>query len=84
MSSGQSDTASLPSKLQYRAIKAGERLVCLGAGGGGFGDPRMRDPQLVLRDVRDGLITADLARETYAVAIKDGKVDETATLSLRA
>src|SRR5262245_213114 len=76
-------TASLPSKLQCRAIKAGERLICLGAGGGGFGDPKGRDPQRVLRDVLDGLISVDMARETYAVAIKDGRVDETTTQSLR-
>jgi N-methylhydantoinase B len=38
-------------------------------GGGGFGDPRARDPQSVRADVLDGLITADEARTDYGVAI---------------
>lgn len=35
------------------------------AGGGGFGDPTQRDPQMVLRDVRNGLISVEAARDTY-------------------
>ncbi len=38
-------------------------------GGGGFGDPRTRDPQSVRDDVLDGLITADEARRDYGVII---------------
>jgi N-methylhydantoinase B len=34
-------------------------------GGGGMGDPKTRDRGLVARDVRDGLITVDEAREVY-------------------
>lgn len=37
------------------------------AGGGGFGDPRMRDPDLVRRDVADGIISAETARAVYGV-----------------
>jgi N-methylhydantoinase B len=43
-------------------------------GGGGFGDPRARDPQSVRADVLDGLITADEARTDYGVVI-DAKGD---------
>src|SRR5437016_11600687 len=47
--------------------------ICLQLpGGGGFGDPRARDPQHVREDVRDGLITADQARRDYGVAIGAG------------
>ncbi|MEQ9639173.1 MAG: hydantoinase B/oxoprolinase family protein [Alphaproteobacteria bacterium] len=77
------DQTSLPSKLQYRAIRAGERLICLGAGGGGFGDPKRRDPSLVVRDVGDGLFTPQVARDVYAVAVKDGALDEAETNRLR-
>ncbi len=35
--------------------------------GGGLGDPRRRDPERVRRDVRDGLLTAERAREVYGV-----------------
>ena len=37
--------------------------------GGGLGDPKQRDPELVRRDVRDGLLTADRAREVYGVEV---------------
>jgi N-methylhydantoinase B len=58
---------------------------CLSPGGGGFGDPRTRDPALVLRDVRDGVVSAAAAERDYAVAIaKDGRcIDETRTAALR-
>ena len=53
--------------------------------GGGYGDPRMRQPGLVLRDVRDEIITSLSAREIYGVVLtKDGlNVDEPATLAQR-
>src|ERR1700683_1827027 len=38
-------------------------------GGGGFGDPRRRDPERVRDDVLDGLITADEARRDYSVVV---------------
>ena len=54
-------------------------------GGGGFGDPAARDPDQVALDVADGLITAQVAREAYRVALGvDGQVDRAATAKLRA
>lgn len=35
------------------------------ASGGGFGDPKKRDPKAVAQDVRNGFITADRAQEVY-------------------
>ena len=57
----------------------------LSPGGGGYGDPRTRDPARVLRDVRDGLVSVDRAEKDYAVAIAaDGRnVDEGRTAALR-
>ena len=53
-------------------------------GGGGFGDPRARDPHRVLDDVRDGMITAEEARRDYGVAIDaHGQLDAAATERLR-
>ncbi len=53
-------------------------------GGGGFGDPKKRDPRLVRDDVLDGLITAEEAKRDYAVVIgPDGAIDEAATAKLR-
>jgi N-methylhydantoinase B len=38
-------------------------------GGGGYGDPRQRDPERVLTDVVDGYVSIERAREDYGVAI---------------
>jgi N-methylhydantoinase B len=45
----------------YQVIPDGDRLVLLLPGGGGMGDPKQRDPALVARDVRDGLVSAEAA-----------------------
>jgi len=60
--------------------------ICLQLpGGGGFGDPRARDPKAVRDDVRDGLITAEQARRDYGVAIDAiGEIDLAETERLRA
>lgn len=38
-------------------------------GGGGHGDPRDRDPRLVLADVRDELLSVETARRVYGVKV---------------
>ena len=38
-------------------------------GGGGFGDEGERDPDQVVRDVTDGLVSVERAREVYNVAL---------------
>lgn len=55
-------------------------------GGGGYGPPESRDPERVLRDVREGKISLVRAREVYRVAIDPATwtVDEPATAHLRA
>ena len=54
-------------------------------GGGGFGDPLERDPERVLDDLLDGMITADDARRDYGVVVgKHGRIDLTETNRLRA
>jgi N-methylhydantoinase B len=60
--------------------------ICLQLpGGGGFGNPRAREPERVREDVLDGLITADAARRDYGVAIgADGEIDVAETERIRA
>ena len=41
-------------------------------GGGGYGDPLDRDPELVLADVLAGLVTEVPARDIYGVVLSDG------------
>jgi len=63
------DAVLLPSKFQGIVLELGEKIVIETAGGGGWGDPRERGLELVGRDVVEGLITVERAREAYGVAI---------------
>jgi len=45
-------------------------------GGGGVGDALDRDPQSVLTDVIDNLISPEAAHEIYGVEISDGVIDD--------
>ncbi len=74
----------LPSKVPHTVTRAGDRFVCVGPAGGGYGDPLARDPDLVLDDVLDGFISADTALRDYKVVIRDGAIDRPATEALRA
>ena len=68
----------------FQVIPDGDRLILKLPGGAGMGDPAARDPALVARDVRDGLVSAENARLLYKVAVKaDGTLDETGTTMLR-
>ena len=70
-------------KLDSMAVEAGDLLHFITWGGGGWGDPLERDPALVAKEIRQGLVTAEGAR-AYGVAIAaDGSVDEAATAKLR-
>jgi N-methylhydantoinase B len=53
-------------------------------GAGGYGDPHLREPSLVARDVRNEKISRRRAREIYGVAIsEDGNIDDAETARLR-
>jgi N-methylhydantoinase B len=52
-------------------------------GGGGYGPPTERDPERVLRDVLQGKVSAERAREIYKVAIAERCVDLASTEDLR-
>ena len=77
--------ASLPSKVPYTRARAGDRFIMVGPSGGGYGDPRQRAPERVLRDVRDGYISVEMAARDYGVVItKDLVLDLDATARVRA
>ncbi len=61
------------------------RVDLASPGGGGVGDPRRRDPLLVLRDVRDGVVSEEAARTLYGVALTADRraVDHATTERLR-
>ena len=81
------DGDSLHPKRQQR-IPAGERILLDLPGGGGYGNSLERDPDLVRRDVKDGLVSVERARKVYYVALtREGNgtyvVDEEETARLR-
>lgn len=65
---GSTDEVVLHQKAGV-ALPAGTVVSHRTGGGGGYGDPRERDPELVANDVADGLITIETAAEVYGVAV---------------
>lgn len=70
----------------HRPVVAGDVIRIVTGGGGGYGDPREREPERVAADVLDGYLTAEEAAETYGVVVDPatGAVDEQATACRRA
>lgn len=83
-SSPGSPWAAVKKQTRY-PISPESRVVFLTAGGGGWGDPLERDPELVAADVREGYISAESAAD-YGVVLDGatGKVDKQGTETLRA
>lgn len=59
------ETVDLAGRENGVPIRAGDRLVCLSAGGGGYGEPRERDKNLIEYDLRNGYITEAYARRHF-------------------
>jgi N-methylhydantoinase B len=70
-------------------VLAGQIVRVVTTGGGGWGDPLEREPDLVLRDIIDGKISLAAARDDYGVVVVPGAdadagcIDEQATKELR-
>lgn len=69
-------------------LAPGEKLESQGCGGGGYGDPLLRDPALVAWRAREGWISLDRAHDVYGVVLDTSgeqfRVDAPATQALRA
>jgi N-methylhydantoinase B len=72
------------SKDQGLRLVAGDRVEVMTPGGGGYGDPFAREPDLVARDVVRGTYTAADAQRLWGVVLRDGVVDEAGTARARA
>jgi N-methylhydantoinase B len=57
------------SKDLVENVPAGTILFQQAGGGGGYGDPHLRDAAKVAREVRNGIISSRQAREIYGVAV---------------
>ena len=64
-------------------VSPGDVLHFVTWGGGGWGDPLDRDPELVGLEVRRGLVTAEGARRYGVVCDDEGTVDHVKTQELR-
>ncbi|MBI3092173.1 MAG: hydantoinase B/oxoprolinase family protein [Candidatus Tectomicrobia bacterium] len=66
-------------------LKNSDVVIKVSSGGGGVGNPKERDPELVAKDVRNELVSLQAARRTYKVALdpKTLAVDAQATKRLR-
>jgi N-methylhydantoinase B len=75
---------ALSTKVTLR-VEPGTRVVLRTAGGGGYGPAMAREPELVLRDVEQGLVSVRRAAEEYGVVIcgKPLRIDEQETARLR-
>jgi N-methylhydantoinase B len=70
-------------KIDVLRVPPRATLLVQTAGGGGYGDPFLRDPGFVLADVLDGLVSREQARAEYGVALDGARVDEGETARLR-
>ncbi|MGH8880346.1 MAG: hydantoinase B/oxoprolinase family protein, partial [Stackebrandtia sp.] len=70
----------------YNRLDTGETLSNETGGGGGYGNAFDRDPAAVARDVRNGFVSPESARESYGVVVNpdDFTVDVSATAAARA
>ena len=72
-------------KIQAHPLVAGDRIRISTPGGGGYGDPLARPPDLVAADVRAGYYSPARAAADYGVAVTaTGELDLPATVELRA
>jgi N-methylhydantoinase B len=59
------DRRRVPSKVSGLTLSPGSLVEIRTPGGGGYGRPGERDPRLLRRDVENGIVSADEAREAY-------------------
>lgn len=71
-------------KVEDVTVEEGDQLHFITWGGGGWGDPLERDPALVGKEITQGLVTPEGAKEYGVIADDRGTVDEAATKALRA
>ena len=74
----------MPSKF-IETMNNGDTLIAEVPGGGGWGNPLERDPDLVMEDIISEKISIDRAQEIYGVVLNTltRQIDRDATTRLR-
>jgi N-methylhydantoinase B len=79
---GDGTRTIIGNKVEEIGVEADDQLHFITWGGGGWGDPLARDPEIVAREVREGLVSEEGARR-YGVVLTSAGVDVDATARLR-
>lgn len=76
---------ALPMAVPFEFYAEGELFMMSQGAGGGYGDVLERDPELVMKDLRERLISPTTAREIYCIAYDEALlvVDAARTIELR-
>jgi len=81
---GEGSGELLPSHVTNMTFSAADVMHVYMAGGSGLGDPLFREPERVLEDLENELVTADVAERVYGVVVDgNGEADEAATRARR-
>ncbi len=76
-------THIIGNKVEEVHVDEGDQLHFITWGGGGWGDPLDRDPALVGKEIIQGLVTAEGAKDYGVMASENGVVDLAASEALR-
>ena len=73
------------SMVPHKTFEVGDIAVHGAGGAGGYGDVLERDPQMVIKDIKEGIVSDHVVREIYKVAYHPGtlEVDSQETDKLR-
>jgi N-methylhydantoinase B len=66
---GTPDERLITESVREMEFNPGDVLYTFKGGGGGWGPPTERDPEMVLSDVLDGLASTETARDVYGIEI---------------
>lgn len=82
---GTDRSTSIPRESTFLPVIAGDVVSISAGGGGGYGDPKQRDPEKVLMDVINGFVSEESAMRDYGVVLDmtSKTVDVEATHNLR-
>ncbi len=59
----------------YRRLAPNDKISFIISGGGGYGDPLSREPERVLKDVKQGYVSIEKAKTDYGVVIRPDTIE---------
>ena len=75
--------SAIPGKVSGFPLRKGDIVREETSGGGGYGDPLQRSPEMVLADIMEGYLTEDQAEKRFGVVCRDGRIDLSLTGATR-